>query len=62
MKYAKPSQDASEDFVAIRDQIEAAGFQLLSGAWAVGVLSVDVDQSLPFELQHALGLTAEQEG
>ena len=60
MRYAKPSQDASEDFAAIRDQIEAAGFQILSGAWAVGVLTVDVDQPLPSELQLALELTVEQ--
>lgn len=60
MKYAKTSQDAAEDFVVVRDQIEAAGGQILSADWAVGVLTVETDQELLPEVQQALGLTAEQ--
>ena len=60
MKYVKPSQDAYGDFVEAREQIEAAGFEMLAGAWAGGVLTVETDQPIPADVQQSLGLTVEQ--
>jgi hypothetical protein len=60
MRYAKPSQEAADDFAQARDQIEAAGGVVLSGAWAAGVLTVETEQPIGDDLRLSLGLTPDQ--
>jgi len=56
-RYAKACADAYEDFVSARERINAAGIEVLSGAAADGMLTIETDQALSPDLLTELGLT-----
>lgn len=58
-KYAKPCADVDyfDTFIAMRDDLTARGYEVLSGEYGAGVLDIGTDPPLPQDLMDLWGLT-----
>ena len=58
-RYAKPCTDDDyfDIFIAIRDDLNARGYEVISGEYGAGILDIGTDQPLPQSVMDLWGLT-----
>jgi hypothetical protein len=58
-RYAKTCTDADyfDLFIAIRDDLNARGYQVISGEYGAGILDIGTDLPLPQDVMDLWGLT-----